>query len=156
MHWIEYLLRGSLVMHTFSPGSTIVITNFTIVSQKCISAYYHGIWCHNNTNWHHNSSQMTTCNRKYTWLSCIQQQMLFEVLRIYPVHRVILVTWPITHVCYMKVACDICETYVWDDCLLSVSKHSVHFKTHIDPRNVTIQNTRLEKLNILYINAGNA
>ncbi len=43
---------------------------------------YHSIWCHNSTVWHHNGSIMTTWNRKYTWLPCIQQEILFEALII--------------------------------------------------------------------------
>ncbi len=74
--------RGAVVMYTSCHDATIVMTNCIIVSQKCSSAYYYGIWCHNSTNWCHNSSTMTTCNRTYTWLPCIQQQMLFEVLTI--------------------------------------------------------------------------
>ncbi len=69
-------------MYTFCHSATIVMTNCIIISQQCSSACYHGMWCHNSINWHHNSSTMTTCNRKYKWLPCIQQQMLFEVLRI--------------------------------------------------------------------------
>ncbi len=68
--------RGPVVMYTSCHGTTIAMTNCTIVSQKCSFACYHGIWCHNNTNWHHNISTMTTCNRKYTWLPCFQQMLL--------------------------------------------------------------------------------
>ncbi len=32
---------------------------------------------HNSTNWRHNTSTMTTCNRKYKWQPYIQQHMLF-------------------------------------------------------------------------------
>ncbi len=74
--------KGQVVMYNYCHGATFVMTNCTIVSQKCSPACYHVIWCHNSTNWYHNGSTMTTCNRKYTWLPCIQQQMLFEVLRI--------------------------------------------------------------------------
>ncbi len=42
----------------------------------------HGIWCHNSIIWCHKCSTMTTRNQMYTWLPCIQQQMMFEVLRI--------------------------------------------------------------------------
>ncbi len=57
--------------------------NGTIVSQKHVALHaYHGIWHHNTTILHHNSSTMTTCYRKYTWLPCIQQKMLFKVLKI--------------------------------------------------------------------------
>ncbi len=59
--------RRRVVMHTSCYG-TIVITNL-LFPTKCSSACYHGMWCHNNTNWHHNSSTMPTCNRKPTWLS---------------------------------------------------------------------------------------
>ncbi len=54
-----------------------------LFNKKCSSTCYHGIWHHNiSTNWCHNSSTMTTCNRKHSWLSCIQQQILFKILRI--------------------------------------------------------------------------
>ncbi len=73
---------GPVVMYTSCHCVTIVMTNCTVVSQKYSSACFYGIWRHNSINWHHNSSTMTTCNMKYTWLPCIQQQKLFEVLRI--------------------------------------------------------------------------
>ncbi len=72
--------RVLVVLYTSCHGATFGMTNCTIVLQKCSSACYHGIWCHNSTNCH-NSSTMTTCDRKYTWLNYIQQQMLIDVRR---------------------------------------------------------------------------
>ncbi len=86
--------RGAVVMYTSCHGATIVITNCTIISHTCSSACYHGIWHHNSTNSHHNSSIMTTCNRKYKCRPCIQQQILFEVLKIVLLVNIYNYGWP--------------------------------------------------------------
>ncbi len=59
-------------------GATIVMSNCTIVTSE-----WH-LYSNNSIIWCQNSRTMTRLNRKYTWLHCIQQQMLFKVLRITP------------------------------------------------------------------------
>ncbi len=67
------LTSGSVGMYTSCHEATFVMTNCTIVSQKCSSTFSYSIWSNNEKNWCHNSHTVTTCNRKYTWLPWSQQ-----------------------------------------------------------------------------------